>query len=102
MKGESIYARISTVEGDPSKIDDAVAVINEKIIPTLKGVKGFTAVNFMVDRSTGKLVGVAFWQDQAALEESVEEVNPLRNVAADAMGGKVVSVESYELVAQSW
>jgi hypothetical protein len=26
----------------------------------------------------------------------------MRSEVADAMGGKVVSVESYELVAQSW
>jgi hypothetical protein len=26
----------------------------------------------------------------------------MRNEVADAMGGKVVGVESYELVAQSW
>lgn len=97
-----MYARISTVEGDPSKIDDAVAVMNEKIIPTLKGLEGFSAVNFLADRSAGKLVAVAFWNDQAALEASVETVNPMRNAVADAMGGKVVSVESYELVAQSW
>ena len=97
-----MYARITTVEGDPSKIDAAVAVLNEKIIPALKGLKGFTAVNFMADRSTGKLVGVAFWQDQAALEESVEAVSPMRNEVADAVAGKVVSVESYDLVAQSW
>ena len=97
-----MYARISTVEGDASKIDDAVAVINEKIIPTLKDQDGFTAVNFLADRSTGKLVGVAFWQDEAALEGSAEAVGPMRNEVADAVGGKVVSVESYELVAQSW
>jgi hypothetical protein len=97
-----MYARISTVEGDPSKIDDAVAVINDKIIPTLKGVKGFTAANFLADRSAGKLVAVTFWQDEAALEGSVEAVGPMRNEVADVVGGKVVSVESYELVAQSW
>ena len=97
-----MYARISTFEGDPSKIDDAVAVINEKIIPTLKGVKGFTALNFLADRSTGKLVGVAFWNDHTALEGSLEAVDPMRTEVADAMGGNVVSVESYELVAQSW
>ncbi len=97
-----MYARITTVEGDPSKIDDAVAIANDKVIPTLKGVPGFTAVNFLADRSTGKFVGVAFWQDQAALEGSGEAVGPMRNEVADALDGKVVSVESYELVAQSW
>jgi hypothetical protein len=101
-KGEAMYVRISTIEGDPGKIEDAVLVINEKVIPTLEGVKGFTAANFMVDRSTGKLVGVAFWDDESALEGSVEAVNPIRSAVADAMGGKVTSVEPYELVAQSW
>ena len=97
-----MYARISTMEGDPSKIDDAVAVLNDKVIPTLKGVEGFTAVNFLADRSTGKLVAVGFWQDQAALEGSTEVVDPMRDEVAGVIGGKVVSVESYELVAQSW
>ena len=97
-----MYVRISTVEGDPSKIDDAVALINDKVLPTLKGVKGFTAANFLADRSNGKLIGIAFWQDEAALEASAEAIGPIRNEVADVLGGKVVGVESYELVAQSW
>jgi heme-degrading monooxygenase HmoA len=97
-----MYVRISTIEGDPGKIEEAVLVINEKVLPTLKGVKGFTAANFMAERSNGKLVGVTFWEDESALEGSVEAVNPIRSAVADAMGGKITSVESFELVAQSW
>ena len=98
----AMQARISTIEGDASKIDDAVKIINEKILPALKGVEGFTAANFMVDRSAGKLVAVAFYQDAAALEGSAEAVKSMRTEVAEAMNGKVVSAESYELVAQSW
>ena len=98
----AMQARLSTIEGDAVRIDDAVKIINEKIIPTLKGLQGFTAVNFLADRSAGKLVAVGFYADEAALEGSVEAVGPMRTEVADAMGGKVVSVESYELVAQSW
>jgi hypothetical protein len=98
----AMQARISTIEGDAGKIGDAVKIINEKIIPALMGLEGFTAVNFLADRSAGKLVAVAFYADEAALEGSVEAVGPMRNEVADAMGGKVVGVESYELVAQSW
>jgi hypothetical protein len=98
----AMYVRISTIEGDAGKIDDAVAAINEKVLPTLKEIEGFTAANFAVDRSTGKMVGIAFWASEDALEKSVEAVNPIRTAVADAMGGRVVSVESYELVGQSW
>jgi hypothetical protein len=97
-----MYARISTIEGDLGKIEDAVEVINQRIIPTIKGVEGFRAINFLADRSTGKLLAVAFWDDQAALEGSVEAVGPLRNAVADSIDGKITSVESFELLAQSW
>jgi hypothetical protein len=101
-KTMAMQARISTIEGDGGKVDDALQVINEKVLPALKALEGFTAVNFLVDRSAGRLVAVAFYADEAALEGSVEAVGPMRNEVADAMGGKVVGVESYELVAQSW
>jgi hypothetical protein len=97
-----MHARMSTVQGDPSKIDDAVAVINDKIIPKIKELNGFTAVNFLADRSSGKLVAVAFWQDEAALQGSAEAIGSMRNEVADVLGGKVENVETYELVAQSW
>ena len=50
--------------------------------------------------------------DAAKIGDAVKSINektiptrkvaPMRNEVADAMGGKVVGVESYELVAQSW
>jgi hypothetical protein len=45
---------------------------------------------------------VAFYADEAALEGSVEAVGPMRDEVVDAMGSRVVAVESHELVAQSW
>ena len=97
-----MHARISTIEADPSRIEDGVAVINDKVIPTLKSVEGFRAVNFMADRGAGKLVGVAFWDGEEAMNASAAAVDSMRNAVADAMDGKIVSVENYELVAQSW
>jgi hypothetical protein len=97
-----MHVRISTIEGDVGKIDDAVATINNKVLPVLKDIAGFTAANFMVDRSSGKLVGISFWDSEEALKASIGEVEPSRNAVADAMAGKIVSVESFELVAQSW
>jgi hypothetical protein len=98
----AMQARISTIEGDAGKIDDALKIINEKVMPALKELDGFTAANFLVDRSSGKLVVVAFYDSEAALEGSAEAVQPMRTEVAEAMNGKVVGFESYELAAQSW
>jgi hypothetical protein len=98
----AMQARISTIEGEAGKIDDAINTINERILPALKGLQGFTAANFLADRSAGKLVEVAFYQDEAALDGSAEAAKPMRADVAEAINGKIVGVESYELVAQSW
>jgi hypothetical protein len=97
-----MHVRITTIEGDAGKIDDAVATINERVLPVLKGIEGFTAANFLADRSSGKMIGITFWASESALDASAEAVNPIRMESADALDGNVVSVESYELVAQSW
>ncbi len=97
-----MFVRISTIEAEPSRIDDGIAIINERVLPTLKGIDGFSAANFMADRATGKLVGIVFWDSQQAMEASADVLNPIRTSVADAMGGKITSVESFELVAQSW
>jgi heme-degrading monooxygenase HmoA len=97
-----MHVRISTIEGDAGKIDEAVAAINEKVLPVLKGIDGFTAANFLADRSSGKLVGLTFWESEAALDASAEAVNPIRSAVADVVDGRIVGVESFELVAQSW
>src|SRR5947209_20161306 len=91
----AMQARISTIEGDAVKSDDAVKIINEKIIPAGKGLRGLTAVNFLAERSAGKLVADAFYADEAALEGSVQAVGAHGSEVADAMGGKVGSGESY-------
>lgn len=97
-----MHVRISTVQGDASKIDDAVNTINEKVIPTLKDLEGFTAGNFAADRASGKVVGITFWESESALEASTDAVSPIRTAVADSLGGTVVSVETFELVAQTW
>jgi len=97
-----MHVRISTIEGDASKIDDAVATINEKVLPVLTGIEGFTAANFAADRSTGRMIGITFWASESALDASAKAVDPIRTASADALGGRVVSVETFELVAQSW
>lgn len=97
-----MHVRISTIEADPSRIDDGVAVINDKVIPTLTGIDGFRAANFLADRSAGKLVGIAFWDSEEAMNASAAAMDPIRSAVADAMDGKIVSVEPYELVAQTW
>src|SRR5688572_13221206 len=98
----AMQARISTIEGDAGQIDNAIKIINERILPAVTSLEGFTAINFLADRSAGKLVAVAFYQDETSLEKSAGAVEPMRTEVAEAMNGSFVGLQSYELDVQRW
>ena len=46
---------------------------------------------------SGKLQGVAFWENEEALRATDQAVVPIREGAAEAAGGTVASVEEFEV-----
>ncbi len=93
-----MYARLTTIEGAPDKMDEATRHVQEQTLPQLQQMDGFKGFVALGDRNTGRLLGVAFWEDEEALRATEQEVSGMRSGAADAVGGTVVSVEQYEVV----
>ncbi len=93
-----MYARLTTIEGAPDKMDEATRHVQEQTLPQLQQMDGFKGFVALGDRNTGKLLGVAFWEDEEALRATEQEVSGVRSGAADAVDGTVASVEQYEVV----
>ncbi|ADH65274.1 hypothetical protein Mesil_3470 (plasmid) [Allomeiothermus silvanus DSM 9946] len=60
-----MHARIVTSHIQVGKIDEAIQIWREKVIPTLKGAQGFKSGYMTGDRQTGKGVAVTFWETEA-------------------------------------
>ena len=93
-----MYARVSTLEGAPDKMDDAQRHIREQVLPQLRqrdGFKGFVALS---DRQSGKVLGVGFWESEEVLQATEEAGAVVRSGAAEAAGGTVAGVEQYEVI----
>jgi hypothetical protein len=60
----------------------------------MDGFKGFVT---LADRQSGKVLGVAFWESEEALRATEEAVSSMRSGVAEAVGGTVAGVESYEV-----
>ena len=63
-----MYARVATFESDPSKVDDAIAMVRSQVDsgetpPGLEGAKMLMLVN----RETGKGVGVTLFESEEAM-----------------------------------
>jgi heme-degrading monooxygenase HmoA len=93
-----MYARITTLEGAPDKMDDAWRHIQEQVLPQLQQMDGFEGFLALGNRQSGKVLGVAFWESEEALRATEEKVAGVRSGAADAAGGTVAGVDQYEVV----
>jgi heme-degrading monooxygenase HmoA len=92
-----MHARVTTIQGAPAKMDDAKGHIQEQTLPQLKEMEGFKGFVALGDRQSGKVLGVAFWEDEEALRATEEAVSSVRSGAAEAADGTVASVERYEV-----
>ena len=93
-----MYARVTTIEGTPDKMDDASRHIQEQTLPQLRQMDGFEGFVTLADRQSGKVLGLAFWENEEALRATEEAVSSVRSGAAEAAGGTVAGVEQYEVV----
>ncbi len=93
-----MHARLTTIEGSPDRMDEATRHVQEQTLPQLRQMDGFKGFVALGDRQSGKLVGVAFWEDEEALRATEGAVSGVRSGAAEAVGGSVAGVEEYEVV----
>jgi heme-degrading monooxygenase HmoA len=82
-----MHARLSTLQLDPSRIDDAIRGLEERDVGELEKQEGFKGLTLLVDRQSGKAVGVSFWESEDAMRNSEETGEATRARAAEAGGG---------------
>jgi heme-degrading monooxygenase HmoA len=94
-----MHARTTTLDLDPSRIDDAVRQLESEDVPTFKEIDGFKGFTLLGDRSAGKVIGVSFWESEEKMQASEEAVKESRQRAAET-GGATGSpaVEHYEVL----
>jgi len=72
-----MYARVATFESDPAMVDDAIAMVRAEVEgdapPGLEGAKMLMLVN----RESGKGVGVTLFEDEEAMRRGDEALNAM-------------------------
>jgi heme-degrading monooxygenase HmoA len=81
-----VHARVTTIEMDPTRIDEAVAQVEEQDLPTWKDIDGFKGFTLLIDRKSGKVIGTSYWATQEQMQASEDAVADSRQRAADTGG----------------
>lgn len=97
-----MFARVATFQWKTDMLDEASKLYQDSVIPAVKAQKGSRSIYLLVDRNTGNVVTVAFWdskEDMMATEESgltKEWIGKFNEYYI-----KPPTVERYEVSAQS-
>ena len=80
-----MYARSTTMRGDPQRIDDGIALVRDEIMPAVQDVDGSIGLSLLVDRETGRSIVTSAWDSEDAMRASAQQVQPLRKRGADLL-----------------
>ena len=93
-----MYARVATFESDPAGVDQAIEMVRGEVEssdtpPGLEGAK----MLMLVDRETGKGLGVTLFESEEAMRRGDEALNAMSPGASEQR----TSVEFYEVPVQT-
>jgi quinol monooxygenase YgiN len=91
-----MYARSTTVRGKPEAMDDGIAFVRDKVMPTIDPMEGCVGLSMLCDRESGRSIVTTAWADADALHRSAEGVMALRAKAAEIMQGDA-EVQEWEI-----
>ena len=96
-----MYARVTTLQADTARMEDAVRFTREQLIPRAKTLPGFQGGYWLGDRATGRAMAITLWDTEEEMRASEELAAQLRDESAGQLGGTVLSVERMEVIGQA-
>jgi heme-degrading monooxygenase HmoA len=92
-----MHARVSYLDAEQDKVDDVLGQVESDIVPSMKDQDGFKGFTVLVERSSGRLMAISFWDSEDAMKASEEWADQSRGEAAETAGSPEPRVERYEV-----
>jgi hypothetical protein len=92
-----MYARTTTVRGDPRAVDDGIAFIRNDVWPMVERMDGCIGMSMLADREAGRCIVTAAWASEDAMRASATEVQESRRQAAEVLRAETVDIAEWEI-----
>ena len=63
-----MYARVTTIQISPYRLEEAIGVLREQVVPTIQQQNGFKGYLMLVDRGTGSSINITLWEEETDRE----------------------------------
>jgi len=71
-------AQVTTVEASPVRLDDAIRFFREQVLPRLRQMDGFEEFIVLSARRSGKVLGVALWENEGVVVLALRQLRVSR------------------------
>jgi hypothetical protein len=94
-----MFARMSTFQGSPERIEEGLRVYREEVIPWLRDATGYRGWLVLLDRQNRTAVGITFWSSEKAATDAEAGAGALRAEVAASVGALLQQLDLYEVAA---
>jgi hypothetical protein len=92
-----MWARVATIRTDPSRTEEAIALVNDYALPRYREMPGFRHGSWLLDRSSGAALAVTMFDTEDQMRESFAPLVDLRDRVA-AIGATIEGLAEFEVI----
>lgn len=93
-----MYARSTTIHGDPAAVDEGIAYVRDEVMPMVRAMDGCVGLSMLADRGSGHCIVTTSWRDSAALTSSEDDVRAAAERTVTTLGGRP-ELQEWEIAA---
>jgi hypothetical protein len=91
------YARVVRLKGDPTRVEEAIKLWTQDVLPVLKKQKGFTGVTLLGNRKTGDGLTVSYFETEGNMKDARAQVRPEALKILSKIGGSIAEDDECEV-----
>jgi heme-degrading monooxygenase HmoA len=92
-----MYARSTTMRGNPQSIDAVVAMCRDEVMPMVTQLDGSIGFSLLVDRHAGRTVATSAWETEEAMRASTDRVRESRDRVANTFGATGAEIREWQI-----
>jgi heme-degrading monooxygenase HmoA len=91
-----VFARVHVLEATPEQSEAGLQIFRDQLRPWLRDASGYRGLIRLEDKENDKTLVITFWEDEDALEASMEAGEQLAELTAENTGATRLAIELYE------
>jgi heme-degrading monooxygenase HmoA len=92
-----MYLRVTAFKSAPGKLEEGIAFLKNKIIPSMSKAPGYLGTTCIVDREKNEGAASTLWESLEAMNNAEQLGQQARTQSSEATGLEVVDIDRFEI-----